>query len=304
MALTLRTSSTLTPYKRGWIKITSQGFRHPEVYPVDQVPFHSPFGLFFATVFYFGFHGLEVKIEAQSPVKAALGGSSTALVALIKSLSKVAVKLGRKSLSKRDILHLAYHMEDAISGGNCGLQDHAAAVYGGIHQWSWCFGARGGIFKRTPLLDRKGQRELSEHLLVAYSGKTHISSRTNRQWTGNFLSGRTRAEWIRVNELVHHLAEAIRMRQWNRAADLLKQEMSLRKAITPEALTPLTGKLVLQAERTGCGARFAGAGAGGSLWALGEAENIRRLREKWNATLEPIKDALILDCAIDPSGVR
>ena len=45
----------------------------------------------------------------------------------------------------------------------------------------------------------------------------------------------------------------------------LKEEMSIRREITPDALIPITGKLIDQAEKTGCGARFAGAGAGGSL---------------------------------------
>ena len=87
-------------------------------------------------------------------------------------------------------------------------------------------------------------------------------------------------------------------------AGLLKEEMALRKKLTPEALIPVTTNLVNQAERAGCGARFAGAGAGGSLWALGEKENIKRLRKTWGDTLESIKNARILDCKVETAGVR
>ncbi len=83
----------------------------------------------------------------------------------------------------------------------------------------------------------------------------------------------------------------------------MQEEMALRKELTPEALIPITKKLVGQAERAGCGARFAGAGAGGSLWAIGGKKNIERLGEKWKETLVPVKGAKVLNCGIDPAGV-
>jgi D-glycero-alpha-D-manno-heptose-7-phosphate kinase len=58
------------------------------------------------------------------------------------------------------------------------------------------------------------------------------------------------------------------------------------------------------AEEAGCGARFAGAGAGGSVWALGEIKRIRELKTIWSSTLAPIPGAGILDCVVDLRGVR
>jgi D-glycero-alpha-D-manno-heptose-7-phosphate kinase len=304
MAVNLRTTASLFPFKEGWVKISSQGFPKGETCRKEKLPFHSPFGLFFAAVSYFGFHGLEVRISSRSPVKSALGGSSTALVALIKALSQASVRLGRKKLSKKEILHLSYHLEDGISGGNCGIQDQAAAVYGGVHQWTWRYGNLKAPFERTALLDRQGQVELSNRLLVAYSGRSHVSSNTNRRWIKDFLSCRTRQGWVKVNETVLRLAGAIKKRNWKKAADLLQEEMALRRKLTPEALIPITSKLVRQAEHNGCGARFAGAGAGGSLWAIGRLRNIERLRKTWEVALAPVKGAKILDCGIDSAGVR
>lgn len=304
IALTLRTSVALYPYEEGMVKISSEGFGRSEIFSKDLLPYNGPFGLFFSAVSYFDFHGLEVRIRSQSPVKSALGGSSTALVALIKALSKVSESLGGKRLSAREILHLGYHLEDGISGGNCGLQDQGAAVYGGVNQWKWRYGHRTKPFERTSLLDRKGQKALSSRLLVAYCGKGHVSMHINRNWIKDFLSGSTRSGWVKANEIVQRLALAIKEQDWKLAAGHLQEEMALRKEITPEALIPITSKLVEQAEQAGCGARFAGAGAGGSLWALGEIEKIKRLRKRWKDTLAPIKGARILDCAVDPVGVR
>jgi D-glycero-alpha-D-manno-heptose-7-phosphate kinase len=304
MALNLRTSVILSPYKYGWVKISSLGFPQGEAFYKDNLPFNSRFGLFFAAVSYFGFHGLEVRIRSGSPVKSALGGSSTALVALVKALAKASAGLSGRRLRAKEVLYLSYHLEDAVSGGNCGIQDQAAAVYGGVNLWKWLYGHRTAPFARTPLLDRKGQEEFSKHLLVAFSGKSHVSSTTNRRWIKDFLSGRTRPGWVKVNETVLQLAQAIKRQNWQKAADFLREEMALRKKLTPEALIPITKKLVGQAERAGCGARFAGAGAGGSLWAIGEKKNIERLGEKWRETLETVKSAKVLDCRIDSSGVR
>jgi len=71
-----------------------------------------------------------------------------------------------------------------------------------------------------------------------------------------------------------------------------------------EALIPVTHQLIRHAEEAGCGARFAGAGAGGSVWALGEKKRIQELKNIWRSTLAPIRGAGILDCAVDPRGVR
>jgi D-glycero-alpha-D-manno-heptose-7-phosphate kinase len=304
MALTLRTEVTLAPFAEGRVKVSSDGFSHEEDYPLEGMRFNSSFGLFFAAVAHFDLHGLQVHIRADSPVKAALGGSSTALVALIKALSKLTCCLGRPGLSRVQILHLGYHLEDAVSPGKCGIQDQAAAVFGGVHRWTWHFENRNHPFRRESLLDRSGQRELSEHILLAYSGKSHVSTSMNQIWIDDFLSGRTRAGWMKANDIVKRFAKAIREKAWKESARLLREEMVVRRHITPDALIPTTERLVNQAEEAGCGARFTGAGAGGSVWALGERQRIETLREVWQATLAPIKGAGVLECQVESAGVR
>ncbi|MFC1533849.1 galactokinase [Thermodesulfobacteriota bacterium] len=304
LALSLRTRVALHSFKDGRVRITSDGFDHGEEHPLEKVPFNSPFGLFFAAVNHFGFHGIDVNIRSDSPIKSALGGSSTAIVALIKALSKLRIISGKKGLSGKEILHLGHHLEDGIGGGNCGFQDQAAAVYGGVNRWIWSYGNRNSPLRRESLLDGKGMKELSNHIIVAFCGKSHVSARINRSWIKGFLSGHTRSGWIKANDIVNGLAKAIKERDWNAAAGFLKAEMEIRREITPDALIPITDILIDQAEKAGCGARFAGAGAGGSVWALGESDQIRRLGEIWETTLAPIKGSRILDCTIDPVGVR
>lgn len=304
MALNLRSTVTLSLFQDSMIRISSEGFSRSQVFHKDDLPFDSPFGIFLAALSFFNVYGVDVHISSASPVKSAMGGSSTALVALLKALDKVRVRQGRTGFDSRRQLHLAYFLEDGISGGNCGIQDQAAAAYGGVNLWTWQYSNPRNPFKRKPLLKAKEQRILSNHLAVAYSGKSHVSSRTNRKWIGEFLSGKTRKGWIKVNNIVREFAAELQAMRWAGAARLLRQEMDLRREITPEALIPVTETLIGQAEKTGCGARFAGAGAGGTVWAIGEIENIKKVEMEWEKILAPIKGAAVLNCRIDNTGVR
>jgi len=304
IAVNLRTRVTLTPFAEGKVKVSSLGFLHHEEYPVHTMRFDSHFGIFFAALAYFAYHGVEVRIETASPPKAALGGSSTALIALIKALSDLSARLGRPRLAPKEILHLGYHLEDAVSPGKCGVQDHAAAVYGGVNQWGWQYGSTGRFFSRQSLLDSEGRRELSRHILLAYSGTSHVSSRVNQGWIKDFFTGKTRAGWVRVNDIVKELGRSIGNRAWKESARLLREETAVRREITPDAFIPITELLIRRAEETGCGARFTGAGAGGSVWAVGERGRIKALREIWTVTLADAGGGGVLHCEVDPKGVR
>ena len=62
-------------------------------------------------------------------------------------------------------------------------------------------------------------------------------------------------------------------------------------------------KLVERAVQNDCGARFTGAGGGGCIWALGEIENVDRLRPMWEEVLSTREEACLLDAKIDTAGV-
>jgi D-glycero-alpha-D-manno-heptose-7-phosphate kinase len=104
--------------------------------------------------------------------------------------------------------------------------------------------------------------------------------------------------------VVTRLGKALREKNWNEAAGLLREEMKIRREITPDALTPLTGRLIQQAEAAGCGARFTGAGGGGCVWAIGERGPVDDLKIGWKALLSSVKGGGLLDCRVDSEGVR
>ncbi len=303
LALDMRTTVTLEPYKKGRVLIISEGFSIHEEYDASTPGLKGNFAIFAAAVRCMGFHGVKVTIKSEAPIKSAMGGSSTALVACLHALSKAAENFGSRPLTKRNLLHLAYQIEDAVSGGGCGMQDQAAAVYGGINQWIWQYGNTARPFIRKNLAKQAKAKEVNQRLLVAYSGKTHSSLKINRKWIDDFLSGKTTRDWLQANETARRFALALEMGNWKECARWLQEEMAIRREITPEALIPQTSLLIEKAEELNCGARFAGAGAGGVVWAIGPKERIDELREVWRQTLKEIRGARLLSCKVDVKGV-
>lgn len=305
VALDLRTRVRLLPYQERRVRVSSRGF-HPEgeARDVDALPFDPPLGLFFAAVSRFGFHGLEIRIESKAPVRSALGGSSTALTALLRALSSLGERLGNRPLPPRELLALGYQLEDGLSGGFCGMQDQAAAVYGGANLWQWRYGRVGSPMVREPLLDPRGCKELGRRMILAHSGVGHDSGRINRGWVASFLSGRNRKGWKAANRATHRFARRLKAHDWSGAAEALREEMAVRRDITPDALVPETRSLVEAAEAEGCGARFAGAGGGGAVWAMGSLERIHGLRSRWEEVLAGMEGGRLLHGRVDPRGVR
>jgi D-glycero-alpha-D-manno-heptose-7-phosphate kinase len=303
-AVSLRTSVRLGPFEDGQVRISSLGFGRGAVFRLSSPSFRPPFGAYFATISHFGLHGVDVRIRSEAPVRSSLGGSSAALIALIEALRTACrTEDGDKTHSKEDTLHLGYAIEDAMSGGGCGVQDQAAAVFGGVHQWTWRFGNAHQPFERVRLLDAEGELAFSQRMIVAFSGTGHASSQVNRKWVKGFLDGKTTKGWIEVNRITRELGQAIGAQDWREAAGLLRREMQVRREVTPEALIPITTTLIKEAEALGCGARFAGAGAGGCVWALGRRENIEDLKAQWSRSLASVRGGSVLNCRVDPAGV-
>jgi D-glycero-alpha-D-manno-heptose-7-phosphate kinase len=304
-AISLRTSVRLAPFEDGQVRISSRGFGRDVVFSVSSPSFRSPFGAYFAAISHFGVHGVDVRISSEAPVRSSLGGSSVALIALIEAL-KTACRLedGDKTHSGEDTLHLGYAIEDAISGGGCGVQDQAAAVFGGVHQWTWRFGNPHKPVERHRLLNAEGEQAFSQRMVVAFSGTGHSSSQVNRKWVKDFLDGRTTKGWIEANRIIRDLGQAIKAQEWREAAALLRREMQVRRELTPEALIPITAALIREAEAMDCGARFAGAGAGGCVWALGPKENIEALKVQWSRALAQVRGGTVLNCRVAPVGVH
>jgi D-glycero-alpha-D-manno-heptose-7-phosphate kinase len=304
IALDLRTTAVIAPHARGRIRVSSRGFR-PAEFPSGRVPFDHPMGLIFAVAAFFQADGLHIAIRSDSPPRSALGGSSTAAVALVGAFRELGRRAGLRPLPGRAAAALIAHgIEEAVAGVPCGCQDQLAAVFGGANAWHWLAPPRRGAFRREPLWPRRRLGELAPHLLVAYAGVPHVSSDVNARWIRQFAAGRNREAWAEIVDCTRRFAAALRARDFGCAAAAMNRETAIRRRMTPEVLDPLGVRLAAAARALGCGARFTGAGAGGCLWAIGEREAVARLKPRWEAILSARRGARLLEAAPARQGLR
>ena len=303
IALGLRTLVRIRPYAKDRVRISSTGFKAAQC-PADAAPFDHPLGLMFATAAYFNVRGIHIEIESQSPPRSALGGSSVAAVALVAALSKlVSDAKSDTAPDRRAIALLAYQIEQSVAGVSCGIQDQLAAAYGGVNSWHLQARPIGPSFKKRCVVQKKLHPQLQRHLLLAYCGKPHVSRDINGQWIRQFLSGRYHDLWLEIIECTRRFVAAMAEQNYNQAAVEMNRETAIRRTLTPDVLDSLGEKLVARARQNDCGARFTGAGGGGCLWAVGEVENIDRLKPLWEKTLLGREGARLLEVEIDSKGL-
>ncbi len=296
IALALRTEVTARPHEKGGFRVESLGFAAQEAQS-DQ-DYDTPLGFFFLAGDYFGLRDVLLTVRSASPPRAALGGSSAAMVAAVAALSRLR---GRR-MARHEVVALAFLLEQALFSVPCGRQDHLAAAYGGVHHWTWTLGFKRG-YKGRQLIKGSAYKALEDRLAVAYPGQTHSSADINGQWIRGFTSGRERDRWRRILTATHGLGEALARRRWAEAGQRLASETRLRLELTPEVLTETGRRLFETAVGLGVGARFTGAGGGGCLWALGPKGRIARLKEVWAEVLAPIPKAGLLPNKIDRQGL-
>jgi D-glycero-alpha-D-manno-heptose-7-phosphate kinase len=302
IALDRRTTVSLRPSGDERIRISSAGIADAVFHP-SAAPYDHPLGLMFAVSDYFGAAGVHIHIDSSSPPKSGLGGSSVAAVALIAAFSKVMGRMGGQALSRNHVVLLAHAIEQSVAGVSCGIQDQLAAAFGGVNEWTWP--AEPGLppYCGRPLMNGDALHRLDRHLLVAYLGVTHVSKDVNSTWVRQFIGAEGRENWHAIIALTRNFAAAIGAWNLQAAADAMNRETAIRKAMTPQVLDAMGDRLAAAAEEAGCGARFTGAGGGGCMWALGEADSVAALKPVWENLLAARPRAGLLDCRVDARGV-
>ena len=302
IAISLRTKVRLLPCDKNKIKVTSKGFEGAE-YLLDKAPFDHPLGLIFAIAAYFRGEGIHIDIESSSPPRSALGGSSAAAVALVGAFSKVREKERKTPISRKNIAFLSQTIEASVAGVPCGFQDQLAAVYGGANVWHWPGDCQLPIFKKKTIIPKPYLPKFEQHLLLAYCGIPHESKNVNKKWVNQFLSGKHHGLWAEIIVCTQKFADALMKKDINTACQQMNKETAVRSRMTPEVLDEIGKALVESAKKTGCGARFTGAGGGGCIWALGRVEDIDKLKGTWEGILSTRKDARLLSTKIDIEGL-
>lgn len=301
LALTMRTRICLRSYKPGWVRIFDD--QHHEEFPLNNIDMSSHFGLLYAIVAYFGLSGIEIEIGYGCPPRSGVGGSGTLSVALAGALARAQELAGGGNLSREAIVELVYNIEDGMRFSFTGLQDQCAAAFGGISRWHWTYGELHGKFRREQLLD--DYTAISERILVAYVGKSHDSNDVNSKQVTDFLAGKNRDKWFRINDIANEFALALQQSDWETAGKLIDEETQIRCSIVPSRITNVGEKLQAICKEMNIGFATAGSGNGGCVWALAQTpDQISELSKLWEQTLKDVQTAQILPVEVDPTGLK
>lgn len=303
VALSMRTTATVTPFDPGWVRVSSLGFA-PAAFRSGEAPIAHPLGLMFAICEYFGANGLAIDIQSSSPPRSALGGSSVAAVALIAALMKITGQCPDGRLPLDRIVLLAYAIESSVLRVPCGMQDQLAAAYGGVNAWCFTGDVTEIPYKRRVLVPKDGYAKLEQRIMAAYCGEPHESVNINGKWVDHFMRATDRKLWREIMDCSSAFAEALYLENYDEAARWMNRETEIRSGLTPDVLDDTGKQLAKAARNRGCGVRFTGAGGGGCVWALGDPYDLENLRADWAGILGRTPNAGFLDVAIDGDGLR
>lgn len=295
IAVKLYTKVVLEPYKKGFIFIHSDKIGTKK-YDSSKPQFNDKYSLVSAIVNYFNIDGVKISIQTEFPPMSGLGGSGSLAVALIAAFVKV-LDLNKK-YNKKEITWLAHSIEDSLFK-NTGLQDQAAACFGGINIFKWQYSDYSKIFKQININDPKINFENTS--LIVYSGCPHYLTQKGSRIIHSFFNQTNCIDFVRkVNQNTDRFIKFLKVGDINGLKNCLDGEERLRHQFLKYRIPADSSKIISIARKNNCGVKFVGGGGGGCLWILGEPTEIIQVKEK----ISTLKSAQILPFSIDNHGVQ
>lgn len=298
IAIDLRARVCLRPYRTGRIFVDINGLGKQE-FTAPHLPLVGPFALVSALVCYFGIHGFYLDIRTEFPFQSGLGGSGAVAIALIGAIYAALKNEVPRTRHFRSIMQIAHNLEDSLFR-NTGMQDQAAAIYGGVNLWEWQYSDRLN-FRRQQLVS--DLFPLNEHILLAYTGRPHVQSQNGSQMLDKFKETGALGLLVSISEQARGFAELLKCQDYRSAGASLAAEYHLRSTLLPVLLQDDLEliEMVLNAQ---CGVSVTGNGGGGCIWAIGEKQDIANLKKQWTSAFDRRKVGFLLPVNVTGAGLE
>jgi D-glycero-alpha-D-manno-heptose-7-phosphate kinase len=241
--------------------------------------------------------GIELHTDSEAPAGAGLAGSSTLIIAIANSLSK----LTGAGYKLEQIRELSQNIEAQIIRVPTGCQDYYPAMYGGVSAVEL---TEAGIIRKAIPVDFA---DFNQRVLLVYTGLPRNSGINNWEVTKLHIDGDKKVfrNFEQIAAIAHDMRGALEKADWNEVARLLREEWAHRRKNAPGITTPLMDRLVQVTKRAGAvGAKFCGAGGGGCAFFLvepGAKERVSGIIEK---EIAKEASARILPVTVAPQGVK
>ena len=295
IAIKLYTTVTLAAYRPGYILIDSDKIGSKE-YRSSQPQFNDKYALVSAITNFFNVDGVKISIKTEFPPMSGLGGSGSLSVSLITAFIK-ALNLEKK-YHQKDIVWLAHSIEDSLFK-NTGLQDQAAACFGGINLFKWQYSDYSKIFFQKEIKNSKINFENTS--LVVYSGCPHYLTQRGSRIIHSFFNQPECLNFVnQVNQNTNKFTKMLKQGNLEGLKQCLNREEQLRHQFLKYRIPAASSRIISIARKNNCGVKFVGGGGGGCLWILGEPNEILKVKNK----ISQLESAKILKFSIDYSGVQ
>ena len=214
--------------------------------------------------------GLNVTTKIDIPKGSGLGTSSSLLISLSGALNE----LNKTDYTPGEMIDYGASIEAQSLQVPTGKQDYFAAYYGWFNAiWSEVKGCRN---ERIPISEQKAN-ELNERIVLSFTGQPRFSGATNWNLVKGYIDdvGQTREVLRNVQRTGFEMCDCLKEgADFQRLAELLRQEWENRKRCAKGVTNPDVEKIVAQAEKAGAlASKLCGAGGGGCMISFVEPEN-------------------------------
>jgi D-glycero-alpha-D-manno-heptose-7-phosphate kinase len=298
IAIDLRVNVILRPHRSGRIAVNIGGLGKQE-FEAPNLPLTGPYALVSAVVCYFAVHGVSITIKTEFPFQSGLGGSGAVSIALIGAIYAASTRRVPPPREFRRFVQIAHHLEDSLFR-NTGMQDQAAALYGGVNLWEWRYADRLGFRRRVIVSDL---RSLNDHILVAYTGRPHLQYQNGSPVLEKFKETGAIDLLVSISKEARKFAGSLAAGDFRKAGKALGDEYRLRSSLLPE-MVPDDVDLIRLATDARCGVSVTGHGGGGCMWAIGEKEDVSLLKIEWERAFEQRSLGRVLPVRVTGSGLE
>jgi D-glycero-alpha-D-manno-heptose-7-phosphate kinase len=208
--------------------------------------------------------GIEVFTNSDAPAGAGLGASAALAVAMLAVLAR-----GRsEQYEAEELAEFGFMLEAGELRMLSGRQDQCAAAGGGFQSLRF---DRDGVQAHRVVLDADGVRALEDHMLLLYTGTSHVSRATHeRVWAAYEREDLEVTDALRcMRALVPEAESALTAGDWRTLATVIdenwRQQQRLDGTIATERTRVIEGAV---RDAGAWGLKATGAGGGGCLVVL------------------------------------
>jgi fucokinase len=243
--------------------------------------------------------GLRITTHSEIPKGSGLGASSILGATLLAALSGAfGLRQGPEELC------LAVLRLEQLMGTGGGWQDQVGGIWAGAKFASSKPGMGQCPEVEVLELSPEVRRGLNERMVLFYTGETRLAKDVLERVVGNYLVGRP--ETMDALDAMPHAVERARSAlvhaEWKQLGECVSHSRQLNQRIEPTSTNPKLEGLFTTIEPDVYGAKLAGAGGGGFLFALAHDSDARaRLYVKLRAMPAP---AQVFEATLDVEGLQ